>query len=397
MAPSRTRWGRVFLFVGAGIVSATQVGKAPPLLPAIRAELEMSLFLAGWILSTFSTIGLLFGSMAGAAADSFGHFRFMVFGLACQAVGSLIGALAPEPYSLFLTRILEGLGFLTIVVSAPTLIFQLTQPRDLRLALSMWTSFMPAGVAITMVLVPLATSFVDWRGVWILSAVTLTLYSLLLVFTVDGETRRTEPRKLLAGRVMKDALQVAASPGPLLLAVIFICYTMQWISVMGFLPTLLIEEQGISAETASLFTALIVAVNVPGNLAGGWLLQKGVRRWRMVIPAFLVLGISATIIYSSSLPILIRYLGCLIFSFTGGLIPASVLGAAPLLAPNPQLVATTNGLIMQGAQVGQVIGPPALALVVSGHGGWGNAPWLLASASIAGIGLTAYLSRSRKG
>ena len=64
--PEKTSWGLVLLFVGAGVVGAFQVGKAPPMLLAIRSELGMSLFLSGWILSIFSIIGFLTGSVAGA-------------------------------------------------------------------------------------------------------------------------------------------------------------------------------------------------------------------------------------------------------------------------------------------------------------------------------------------
>lgn len=58
----KTPWPQILLLVGAGVVASFQVGKAPPMLPEIRMELGMNLFLAGWILSTFSITGLLFGS-----------------------------------------------------------------------------------------------------------------------------------------------------------------------------------------------------------------------------------------------------------------------------------------------------------------------------------------------
>ena len=137
-----------------------------------------------------------------------------------------------------------------------------------------------------------------------------------------------------------------------------------------------------------MLTALVVAMNVLGNLAGGWLLQEGFRRWRLIAAVSLIMGLCSLAIYSSALPFAVRYLACLIFSGAGGILPASVLGGAPVYAPTPKLVATTNGLIMQGGQLGQTIGPPALALVVSIAGGWQSAPWLLASSAAVGIFLS---------
>jgi MFS family permease len=136
----------------------------------------------------------------------------------------------------------------------------------------------------------------------------------------------------------------------------------------------------------------MVGMNVPGNLLGGWLLHRGLRRWKLIAFASLVMGACSLGIYSSVLPFSARYGAALLFSLVGGLLPASVLGGAPVYAPGPNQVATTNGLIMQGGQFGQIIGPPVLALVVSGGGGWNSAPWLLGGAAAAGIALSFVLA-----
>jgi MFS family permease len=47
-----------------------------------------------------------------------------------------------------------------------------------------------------------------------------------------------------------------------------------------------------------------------------------------------------------------------------------------------------DGLLMQGGQLGQVIGPPVLALMVSMGGGWKSAPWLLGGAAAVGVALS---------
>ena len=199
---------------------------------------------------------------------------------------------------------------------------------------------------------------------------------------LPAESRR---RGINPARLWQDIRLTAASIGPTLLAVIFSTYTLQWLAVMGFLPTLLIEDYGVTAGTASILTGLTVAINIPGNLTGGWLLHKGFRRAQLICLASLVMGLSSLVIYHAAIPFAFRYGACLTFSAIGGILPAAVFSGVPVHAPKAELMATTNGLIMQGSQLGQVMGPPALALIVSRWGGWQAAPILLLSA--AGLGI----------
>jgi MFS family permease len=382
-----TPWALVLLLVGAGVVSAFQVGKAPPMLFSIRSELGMSLFLAGWILSIFNIIGFFLGSIAGAVSDGFGHRRLLLGGMCLQAAGSLAGSFAPGPLFLLSARAMEGLGFLAVVVAAPALVAQLTSPKDLRLALSLWSCFLPAGASVIMLSVPLVNLGLGWRGLWQINAAFLTAYAVILLKGTAILKRRRGAAGGTRGDLWRDLRLTVTSAGPVLLASIFTTYALQWLAVMGFLPTLLIEEYGMPPGRASVLTAVMVAMNVPGNLMGGWLLQRGFRRWKLIAFASAAMGLCTLAIYSPGLPFFARYLGCLAFSGVGGLLPASTIGGAPIYAPSSKQLATTNGLIMQGGQFGQVLGPPVLALLVSA-GGWKSAPWLLCGSAAAGVVLS---------
>ena len=177
---SKTPWGLVLILFGAGILSAFQVGKVPPVLTDIRSDLTISLLYAGWILSIFNLTGLLLGTCAGAIADAVGHRKLMIAGFALQIAGCFLGSFARSFNGLLVTRILEGAGFLAVIVSTPTLIFQIVNPKDMKVALSVWSCYIPVGVSLMMVLLPFILAFTDWRGLWQFNAAILTVYSLLL-------------------------------------------------------------------------------------------------------------------------------------------------------------------------------------------------------------------------
>ena len=78
------------------------------------------------------------------------------------------------------------------------------------------------------------------------------------------------------------------------------------------------------------------------------------------------------------------FLLCVAFSAVGGLIPATLLGSAPLLAPRPALAAASVGLVMQGSNLGQVIGPVTVGAVIDRHG-WPSAAWVVVAAGAGGL------------
>ena len=53
----------------------------------------------------------------------------------------------------------------------------------------------------------------------------------------------------------------------------------------------------------------------------------------------------------------------------------------------------TNGLLVQGSNLGQVIGPPAVGALAAATGSWAAAPVVLAVAACGGIGAALVLRR----
>jgi len=389
----KSPWALVMILFGAGILSAFQVGKVPPVLSDIRSELAISLFYAGWILSIFNFTGLLLGTFTGAIADAIGHRRLMLTGLVLQIAGSIAGSFTNSFSGLLATRFLEGTGFLAVIVSTPTLIFQVVKPKDLKVAISIWTCYLPAGASLMMVLLPLILTGTDWRGLWQINAAIMVAYTLLLSKKTAHIQFMNPSNGIRFKKLVQDIIRTSKSSGPLILALIFITYSLQWLAVMGFLPTLMIEKYGFSKSLASILTAAMVFINIFGNLAGGRLLKRGFSRWKLIAFSSTVMGFSAIAIYWNTAGFILNYSGCLIFSIFGGLIPASILGGVPVYAPSKNLIATTNGLVIQGGQSGQVIGPPILAFLVSQTGSWSCGAWFLGSVALMGVLLSVCLSR----
>jgi cyanate permease len=325
-----------------------------------------------------SLLGALVGMLMGLLSDRFGHKRLALLGLAAMAAGGFTGAAAHGYALLLIARFLEGTGFILFTVTAAALInAAVSGPRERNRAMGLWTAYMPTGAALAMLAAPLAHAQLGWRGYWIALAIA-ALASALLVLRAVPATR--------AGYVgtLRLAAESLAQPGAWVLAALFAFYVSQWTSVMIWLPTFVVDERGGSAATAALLGAVMVLANVPGNLAGGLLLGRGVKRGTLVVCASAVSAACFVGMLGEGLPDTARYLLVLLFSCCAGVIPACALSGVPVHARSPGHIATTNGMVMQAAQIGQSVAPILLAWLASHFGGWTVTLWaMLAFAAMA--------------
>lgn len=377
---AETRWPAVAAAIATGVVAAAYVGKLPPSLPTLQAEFGLSLVAAGWVVSVFNTIATVTAIFFGLAADRLGAFRACAAGLALLAVGGLAGAAAPSAGWLFASRVVEGMGLVSVAVAATSLIFAASAPSDRKLTLGVWSAYMPFGFAVTVLVAPAVLAVAGWRGLWV-GIVALTLAC--AAWLASQRTRYALPPG--TGRSIASIAGALRQPGPWWVSAAMGFYTAIWTSVMVWLPTFLIQERGATTAGASLATVLAIAVNVPGNLTGAWLINRMAARGTVITTGAAGMGIFIVASLAPALPDWARFGACLGLSYVGGIIPAAVMTSPQVYARSGAQVASLQGLIMQWSNLGQFVGPPAVAAVVSATGGWGAAAWVLGGAALGAV------------
>ena len=376
--PSATRWPAVWAVFAGGLVAGAYITKVPPALPTLRESLGLTLVESGFIATMLNVTGAVAGMLAGVLADRFGPKRLALAGLAVMCAGGLLGAASWDFTSLLAGRFLEGAGFILFTVAGAALMARAAPaPRARAKALALWSAYMPSGGSLALLAAPLAIDAFGWRGLWIVLALASAL-----AFVLVARYAIAPPHGAVA--TLQLVLESLAQRGSIVLSLMFAFYVAQWTSVMIWLPTFVVEQRGGSTATAALLTALMVLINVPGNLAGGWLLSRGVPRGTLTVAAFVVMALCATGMLLEFLPDAARFALVLMFSSCAGVIPAAVFSGVPMHARTPQHIATTNGMAMQSSQAGQFVGPIVLAWLASHYGGW--AASLSAMLAFAGCG-----------
>ena len=390
---ARTPWGLVGLLVAAGIVAAFHVGKVPPSIPSIREDLGASLGQAGWLLSMVNLTAALGGMAIALTVDRFGHRRLIMLGTALCCATSLLGAFAGSIGVLLVWRFLEGLGFIVVTVSVPTLVLRVTDPADRHRAMTIWTSYMPAGAGSMMLIAAAILPGTSWRAAWLVaSAASAAMFVALLLRAaprreLDAQLARRRP-------ILHEMAEVATSAGPLAIALCFGAYSCCWLAVVGFLPTLQVERLGFSTSTAAIVTALVTVVNVAGNLVAGWLLHRGVPRAAIIAGAAISMAFCAAGIFVDGVPDLLRLVLAGVYSAVIGVVPGALFTGLPVHSPRPELVGASTGLLMQGSNFGGLIGPPITGALVAA-GGWPAAAWLTSTA-LAVVAASALFLHSRE-
>lgn len=175
----------------------------------MQADLGIGLTTASWVVSAIAVVGALAGTVIGVAGDQIRACRMALGGLLLQAAAGAASALAQGPALLLSMRVVEGMGFLAVIVAAPSLIAACVPPRRRGLAFAAWAAFMPAGLTLAMLAAP-ALAIAGWQGVRVAIGALLAAHACLFAAWVRHPAIGPRPRR----RVGEDVRYVFAARAP---------------------------------------------------------------------------------------------------------------------------------------------------------------------------------------
>jgi MFS family permease len=346
----------------------------------IRSDLALGLDVAALIVATFATLGAMTGIGAGLVVGRLGAGRSLIGGMGVIALGNVLGASAPDQLVLLVARIIEGVGFLAVVLAIPSMLARLVTREKRDFVMAAWSAYMPIGIMLMLLVAPLLPT-IGWRSFWLANALATGSCAILLAIHAPATPA---PAPLRAARLFADALSIVRQPSCLVLAFAFFAYSCQIFSLAFALPLLLTSVHGVSLGAAGLLSAMVLAVSIIGHLSSSLLLRVGVPIWANVAAAFGFFALSSFAVYGNVLPPEGTSLVAALALGIGGLAPGALYAAAPHAAPSPSVVPPTIGLLQQASSLGQFAGPVVLGLWVE-HLGWHAAPAILVPAALFGL------------
>lgn len=374
----------------AGMVIAAQIGKMPSALPVLRDSFDLTLVQAGWLSASINGAAAVLGLVSGLLAAKTGAGNTLLLGLLTAVVGTLLGALSPTVEMLLGTRLLEGVGFVLIAVSAPSIIAASSTPEWRGRALAVWGCYMPIGVAGMIVLTPLLIVKGGWQTVWWVNG-GLLFAVLVIAWRVRGAFPKKQPSSAGQQTLLNQLRQSTRLTGHWVMGGAFAIYSSQWFMIGTWMPSFAVTYMELSLGQAALLTGLVVLANALGNLAAPYLATAGFSRWQVIAVAQVLISVFGFVVFSSDIPPEIRIFAAIAASIAGGAIPGTVMAGIPVHARNASEVALGNGIVVQCINVGILLGPPLIAGVVAGFGGWDAGRWVFPIVGCFGIALALML------
>jgi len=373
----------IAVVLATGWLASAQVGKVPPALSALINDFGLSMVQAGWVASAITSIAAFCGVFSGLAISVLGGGVSLLVGLGLLSLGSLAGLVADTTSLLLASRLLEGLGFVIVVVTAPSLLNMMLadNPARRQRFLIIWGAYMPVGVALMMGVAPVVLNLGGWRALWFLNAFMASAV-LLLALCWRKQLAGVSVRGSRDFRALGESLRLA---GPWLMGLCFGCYTAVWFMLVTWLPSFAVNEMGFSLYAASWLTAIAVVLNIAGNLSAQFFSLIGVPRWMVLSGVQILIGSFGWVVFSSGFSDWERSAAAMLACGMAGALPATVFAGIPFHARRPDQIAVSNGIIMQCGSLGSFAGPPAIAMVVTGLGGWDAGRWLIPLLALTGL------------
>ena len=355
-------WGHILLIYAIGVLGATCISQAVPVIGDIGRMFHTTREQGGWVISVPSALVAVGALLTGWLVDRYGDRALLVLGSLIVIVGDIGVTLADSLAMLLATRVVEGIGYVCIAVASVTMITRITSGPRRNSALTLWSSFVPMSFALPLVLAAQLAGTDHWRWAFSGHALVLAVFVALAVAVLPAADRAAAPSRT------HGLAQVLRSPQPYLLGVAFACAAFVQTGVVSTLPHMLSGRFGVSMALASSIGTLGMVINTLGCLAVGPLLNRSVAP-RSIATLGIVLALAGGVaLYYPGSAFAFTVAASSVF-FLGAGIVVGLWALMPRTAPAPTSIGATSGLVTQITLWGVLFGPPA-AFAAQASGDW---------------------------
>lgn len=385
-----------FIFMG-WLSECIDLGGTSFLMPTIRAAFSMDTTTGGYY-SSICFVGMFIGAIiAGGIADKVGRRKVMIVAMISWGVFGLGMAFAPNLYVLFIFRFFLGLGLGAQFPVAMAYLSEIVATKDRPKYMTLYQMFAPIGFAVAGVLTVLILPHFNWQGVYIAEAVPALFVIGIIRFCPESplwleskgrfseadavcdifeeHARRHAPEGILPEVVKVDRPIIQSGTikdlfSKKYIGAVVLCFFIWFISMFSdyglttWLTTLL-TQKGFDVVTSTGFVTIGILGGIPAWFFTKWASNKFGRK-----VTFFIGGLCTSvfgILYGFSASIIMLIVFGILYQF-GKYANAMMLALYTPELYDTHIRAAGTGLSSSWGRLGSVVGPIALAGIISSFG-----------------------------
>jgi predicted MFS family arabinose efflux permease len=183
---SRPTVAIVVVLASCGLLVSLVQTMVVPLLPQFPQLMSVSPSTASWLVTSNLVAGAVSAPVLGRLGDMYGKRRMLLVALGLVAVGSLLGAVAPNIAVLIAARVLQGTAF-GVIALGMSLMRDVLPPDRVGSGVALMSSSLGFGGAIGLPITGVVAQFASWRWLFAGAAV-VGVFQVLLVRRMVPET-----------------------------------------------------------------------------------------------------------------------------------------------------------------------------------------------------------------
>lgn len=375
------RWFMFAIVFFIAVTSTYTMFKAPPLFPQLIQELGFTETTIAWMMSMFAVIGVILAFPAGAIFQKLGTKGSLLLSAGSIALGSIIGALAPNTSVLLFSRVIEGIGLGMISVVGPAAVSTLIPQQRQGFAMGLYTIWFPLGAVIGLNVAPALSAMINWQAAWWFGAI-VSIITLLLVVFFYQQPKQESP--VQQENVTSKALKVNML-GIILLGIAFFTWNVGNAgAVASFYPSFLQDAHSMNPQAAgTTFSITNFLVLFLGPLSG-IIADKLNTRKGLVLFALLGAAILYLFAFNEN-NIMLVYVFLVAMSLPAAAMPTGVFSLVPKLAARPEKVGLGMAIVAFFQNLGIMVGSTCFGILAPALGWNMSSLVFLATISFAGF------------
>jgi len=358
--------------------------------PSIMRELSMDPASFGIVLSSFGVGYVLAQIPGGMLADRWGARTMLVFGPLFWALFTGLTGLVSTLAGFVIVRICFGISESAAATSLPKLVGATFVSKDRARVMAICMCAIPLAPAFAGALVGKLVAAFGWQTMFFLMAVPALLASVFAWLLLPVRpAAAAEPDEPDAGQ-KRSLLSLMTRRRVWLLALFYFMHNIAYAGYLGWMPSYLALAHHIDLKALGPVASIPYVFGFLGMLLFGWLGSASFHRRRpqLIACCLVVAGASLFLAYrADSVPLALAGLSGAAFCLFGTLGPLSAVSLD--LAP-ARYRATLMGIWGTAAQLGGVVAPAVIGLLVSATGTFaGGFGFMIAALCVAAVGMLA--------